>query len=83
MKEQNNPCHGCPDRFVVANDTETYTCHSVCERFKKANAEHIEYNRKIRTIKERENMLRGYYCDTALRNQKARAHGKNKKGKVL
>lgn len=75
MKEKNNPpCHNCTERCVG--------CHGKCERYQSWNAEHIERNRQERTAKERENMLRGYYCETALRNKKHRNHG-NKKGNVL
>ena len=73
-REQNNPCFNCPDRHAG--------CHGKCERYQSWNAEHIERNRQERTAKERENMLRGYYCETALRNKKHRNHG-NKKGNVL
>lgn len=66
MKEPNNPCFNCPDRHAG--------CHSECEKYQAWSAEHIERVRQERTAKERENMLRGYYVETARRNQKSRDH---------
>lgn len=70
MKEQNNPCYQCHDRHAG--------CHGKCEKYQTWNAAHIELNRQKRTAQEHENMMRGYYVETARRNQKSREHGRSR-----
>lgn len=70
MQKNDSPCYNCHDRCAG--------CHGKCEQFQSWNAAHIERNRQERTARERENMMRGYYVETARRNQKSREHGKSR-----
>lgn len=75
------PCKNCPDRkpakYVDGKLVEP-NCHSYCEIHKEWKEQQIAEQRKIRTAQEHENMMRGYYVETARRNQKSREHGRSR-----
>ena len=62
-----SPCFNCHDRCAG--------CHGTCERYAEWHNNHVEEQRRIRTMQEELNTMRSYKVETALRNRKRRAHG--------
>lgn len=65
--KNDSPCFNCPDRCAG--------CHGKCEQYAEWHNNHIEEQRRIRTMQEELNTMRSYKVETALRNRKRRAHG--------
>jgi hypothetical protein len=67
MQKNDSPCFNCPDRCAG--------CHGKCERYAEWHNNHVDEQRRIRTIQEELNTMRSYKVECALRNKKRRAHG--------
>ena len=67
MQKNDSPCYNCPDRHA--------SCHSTCERYAEWHNNHVDEQRRIRTMQEELNTMRSYKVECALRNRKRRAHG--------
>ena len=54
------PCKGCTERYVKVEDGKLIRCHTNCEKYKAARAEHTEQTDKEKEIRYAESDAEQY-----------------------